>query len=86
MIWGWVIGGIILVVAVLLLGGIGLYAYVNRNATSSAAASAAAKWDGKTPFTCAGNDDIAISGVTAGVSGTAITARGQLPPPPRSRA
>jgi len=76
MIWGWVIGGIILVLAVLILGGIGVYAYMNRNATSGAAANAAAKWDGKTPFTCAGNDDLTLSGVTANVSGTAITARG----------
>lgn len=42
----------------------------------SATATAAAKWDGKAPLTCGGDDVIVIDGVTATLDGTAITANG----------
>lgn len=73
MIWGWIIGGIILLVAVLFLGGLGLYVYMQSKGSHTASAGT---WDGKSPFTCAGDDNFTLSGVTASVSGTAITARG----------
>jgi hypothetical protein len=74
-IWSGIIGVVIVVVAILLLGGIGLYVYLNRDAKSPATATAA-KWNGKTPFTCDGNDQLTLTGVTANLSGTAVTARG----------
>lgn len=42
----------------------------------SASATAAAKWDGKSPLTCSGSDEVTISGVTAKLDGTAVTASG----------
>ena len=76
MIWGWIIGGIILVVAVVGLGGLGIYIYMSSKSTAPSAGVASAKWDGKSPFSCSGNDDVTFAGVTANVSGTAITATG----------
>lgn len=38
--------------------------------------AAAAKWDGKSPFTCSGNDNLRLNGVSAKLSTTAITASG----------
>jgi hypothetical protein len=69
MIWGWIIGAIIIVVMILVLGGVGLYVYAASKNTgggmNAAKAAAAAKWDGKSTFECGGNDIVAISGVTA---------------------
>jgi hypothetical protein len=69
MIWGWIIGAIILGVIVLVFAGIGIYVYVAAKDTSSPAAAAkaasAAQWDGKSTFECGGNDVVAIAGVTA---------------------
>ena len=69
MIWGWIIGAAILGLVVLIFVGVGIYVYVAAKDTSNPAAAAkaaeAASWDGKTPFTCGGNDVIALTGVTA---------------------
>lgn len=42
----------------------------------SASAAAASKWDGKSPLTCTGSDEVTITGVTAKLDGTAVTASG----------
>ena len=82
MIWGWIIGAVIL--GVLVIGGLGFGAYIffqveSDSAGGGAAAAknaAAAQWDGKSTFECKGNDVIALTGVKANVSGTAIKASG----------
>jgi hypothetical protein len=80
MIWGWIIGAVI--IGILVLGGIGLAGYIFFAAKSGAAGAtgvatgAAAKWDGKSTLTCAGNDVISLVGVKANVSGTAVKASG----------
>jgi hypothetical protein len=69
MIWGWIIGAVIIGIMVITGIGFGIYIYVAAKDTSSPAgaakAAAAAKWDGKSTFECGGNDVVAISGVTA---------------------
>ena len=70
MIWGWIIGAVIIGVMVLTFAGIGIYVYVQAKSTGTnpagaAKAAAAATWDGKSTFQCAGNDVVAIAGVTA---------------------
>jgi hypothetical protein len=69
MIWGWIIGAVIIGIMVLTGIGFGIYVYVAAKNTSSPAgaakAAAAAKWDGKSTFECGGNDIVALSGVTA---------------------
>ena len=82
MIWGWIIGAV--VIGVLVIGGLGfgLYLYFQVKSDSAAAGGAAASkaaakasaWDGKSTFECKGNDIIALSSVKANVSGTAIKA------------
>ena len=82
MIWGWIIGAV--VIGLLMIGGLGfgLYLYFqvksdsasSGGAAASKAAAKAAAWDGKSTFECKGNDVIALSGVKANVSGTAIKA------------
>lgn len=42
----------------------------------SATATAAAKWDGKSPLSCGGNDEVTIEGVTAKLEGVAVNAAG----------
>jgi hypothetical protein len=83
MIWGWIIGAI--VIGVLVIGGLGfgLYLYFqvkSDSATGGGAAAtktaAAGQWDGKSTFECKGNDVIALTGVKASVAGTAIKASG----------
>jgi hypothetical protein len=80
MIWGWIIGAVILGLIVLTFVGVGIYVYVASKDTSSpttkAASAAAASWDGKSTLECKGNDVMAITGVTANVSDTAIRASG----------
>lgn len=73
MIWGWIIGGVILLLIVFIFGGVGIYVYLNKDAPppgAEAKAAAAASWDGKTPFSCGGTDVISIANVsaTAGVT------------------
>lgn len=68
MIWGWIIGLIIL--AIIVLGGIGLgiYIYFQAKDGGSAAAPKTAQvtqWDGKSTLTCGGNDAISVTGVNA---------------------
>jgi hypothetical protein len=69
------------ILVVLIVGGVGLYLRhtirkaVATSSTSSTAA-AAKGWDGKTPLTCGGNDELTFSGVTAKLPGTAVTAAG----------
>jgi hypothetical protein len=80
MIWGWIIGGIILVV--LVIGGLALAGYIYYNVKTAGGGTASAgvqagtggSWDGKSTLECKGNDVIALNGVTATVSGTAIKA------------
>ena len=75
MIWGWIIGAVI--IGLLVLGGIGLAGYIYYQAKSpggGAQTGAAATWDGKSTFECKGNDVVALTGVKANVSGTAIKA------------
>jgi len=77
MIWGWVIGAVI--IGILVLGGIGLAGYIYFAAKSGSAGvstGAATKWDGKSTLECSGNDVISLVGVKANVSGTAIKASG----------
>ena len=85
-IWGLVIGGIILGLIVVLFVGIGVYAYfqakhINDSPTGSTAGGGsgpvAADWDGKSEYTCMGNENVVLDGVTADLkSGTAITLLG----------
>ncbi len=74
MIWGWIIGAIIL--AVIVLGGIGLGIYIYFQAKDGGASASdpktltAVAWDGKTPYVCSGNQAVMLSNVnaTAGVT------------------
>jgi len=78
MIWGWIIGAAIL--GIILLGciGVGVYIYFQAKdpggGASARRSAAAGSWDGKSTFECKGNDVVALTGVTATVSGTAIKA------------
>ena len=75
MIWGWIIGAVI--IGLLVLGGIGLGGYIYFQAKSpgaGAGVASGAKWDGKSTFECKGNDVVSFTGVKANVSGTAIKA------------
>jgi hypothetical protein len=68
MVWGWIIGAVIIGIMVLTAVGFGIYIYVaakNSGAPSAARAAAGAKWDGKSTFECGGADVVAITGVTA---------------------
>ncbi len=74
MIWGWIIGAIIILVMILVGGGFGIYVWMQAksggtNPAADAKTAAAAAWDGKSTFECSGNDIIALHGVkaTAGV-------------------
>jgi hypothetical protein len=83
MIWGWIIGAVI--IGIMVIGGLGFGAYLyfqvksdsaNGGAVAASKTAAAAQWDGKSTFECKGNDVIALAGVKANVSGTAIKASG----------
>jgi hypothetical protein len=76
----WAIGcGILFIVGV---GVLGLAFYIYRetksamSATTTTKAATASTWDGKSAFTCGGNDSFTLTGVTATLSTTAITATG----------
>ena len=74
MIWGWIIGAIIIVVMILVAGGFGIYVYMQAknsgNSVNDAKVAAAGAWDGKSTFECSGNDVVALNNVkaTAGVN------------------
>jgi hypothetical protein len=79
MIWGWIIGAIIIGVLLLTFIGIGGYVwYVAKNGgggTASTASGGKVSWDGKSTFECKGNDEVSLTGVKATVtSGPAIRA------------
>jgi hypothetical protein len=68
MVWGWIIGAIFLVVILLVFAGIGVYVYVVAQDSGSGASpksASAGTWDGKSTFSCSGNDAVALTGVTA---------------------
>lgn len=82
-IWGLVIGGVILLVILATFAGVGIYVWLQMNQSGSGAAAAApgggsvASWDGKSTFSCGGNDDVKLEGVKASLStGPAIKATG----------
>jgi hypothetical protein len=68
MIWGWIIGAVIVGIMVLTAIGFGIYIYVaakDGGGANAAKSAAAGKWDGKSTFECGGNDVVALTGVTA---------------------
>ena len=81
-IWGLVIGGIILGLMLVFFVGIGVYVYFQASSSGSSATGpsgtpTAAVWDGKSEYTCMGNENVVLDGVTADLkSGTAITLMG----------
>ncbi len=85
MIWGWIIGGIILVLVLLIFAGVGIYVYVQANDSTSSTASgggatkaaSAGEWDGKSTFECKGNDAVTLTGVNAS-AGVKASANCQL--------
>jgi hypothetical protein len=67
----WIIG--VLIVVLLAGGGGGVYWWLSGHSP----AISSLVWDGKAPFECGGNDNIAVKGVTAELSaGTAVTVNG----------
>jgi len=59
----------------------GVMFYLRRTVTRalaqpSASAAAAMKWDGKTPLTCSGSDEVTVEGISAKLGATAVTASG----------
>lgn len=81
MIWGWIIGAVILGIVVITFVGVGIYVYIQAKDTTNpgaaAKAAAAASWDGKSTFTCGGNDAVALTGITAS-AGVQASANCQL--------
>jgi hypothetical protein len=83
MIWGWIIGGAILLLIILIFAGVGIYVYVQAQDGASGGGGPAAKtasagaWDGKSTFECKGNDAITLTGVTAS-AGVKASANCQL--------
>jgi hypothetical protein len=69
MIWGWVIGAIIVVVMLLVLGGVGIYVWMQMRAGTTSTTAGTKTWDGKSTFECSGNDVVSLTGMkaTAGV-------------------
>ena len=76
----WGIGCGILLIVGIGIAAFGLYIWkstkdaMSSTSSTSTKTATAAKWDGKTPFTCTGNDSFTLSGVKANLSSTAITA------------
>jgi hypothetical protein len=88
-IWGLVIGGIILFLIIATFAGIGIYAYFQAKdmgvtgtgggggAAGPSAPGKPVTWDGKSTFSCSGNDNVSITGVSANIaSGDGIHADG----------
>lgn len=83
-IWGLVIGGIILTLIAGVFVGVGVYVYIQaKNSGASASGGAAAgtpktvAWDGKSEYSCGGNDIVVLEGVTANLtSGSAVSVAG----------
>ncbi|AKU93764.1 hypothetical protein AKJ09_00428 [Labilithrix luteola] len=65
MVFGWILGAIIVGAMVLTVVGFGIYIFVVAKSGNAPKAAAAAKWDGKSEFECAGNDAVVLTGVTA---------------------
>jgi len=79
MIWGWIIGAVILGLVVITFAGVGLYVYFQAKdgaASGTSKTATAGAWDGKSTFECKGNDAVSLTGIKANVSGTAIKASG----------
>jgi hypothetical protein len=76
----WAIGCGVLALVGIFVVGLGIYiwrtAATSMSATTTSRSATAAKWDGKSPFTCGGNDSVTLTGVKASLSSTAITANG----------
>jgi hypothetical protein len=72
------IGCVVVGLVLVLLGGIGIYAYGTVTGGSApTGAGKAAAWDGKSTYTCGGNDNVKLTGVTANLpSSSAIKAAG----------
>jgi hypothetical protein len=49
---------------------------LEKPTAAQVAAAAASAWDGKTPLSCTGSQELTIEGVTATLEGTAVTATG----------
>jgi len=81
-IWGWIIGAIIIGTMVVVGVGVGIWVWMqskdmNASAAGSTAAPKSVTWDGTSPFTCGGLDVVKLEKVKANVAtGTAITAGG----------
>jgi hypothetical protein len=81
-IWGWIIGGFILLVMAIV--GLVVFFWVKGQAAQmdnpTAGGGGAQKtvtWDGKAPYACGGNDNVLIKGTTASLSaGPAVAAGG----------
>jgi hypothetical protein len=87
MIWGWIIGAFIIFILIAVVAGVGIYVWYQAKSSTAdmagggAGASGGAQktvsWDGKTPYTCGGNENVKIEGTTANISsGSAVTAAG----------
>lgn len=79
-IW-WAAGCLIVGLVFLGLAGLGGYIYWEAqkgiSASSGTGPAKAAKWDGKSEFSCSGNDNVKLEGITASLSsGTAVKASG----------
>jgi hypothetical protein len=73
MVWGWIIGAIVIVLLIIGGGILGIYVWYQAKSSGTASVPTktpeAATWDGKTTFKCDGNDAVALKNVkaTAGV-------------------
>jgi hypothetical protein len=80
MIWGWIIGAVIIGLMVIIFAGVGIYVYIQAKSTTSPTATKTAgvgSWDGKSELECKGNDAIALTGITA-TAGVKASANCQL--------
>ncbi len=84
-IFWWILTAGIVLVVLLGLGGLGIYIYMAAKDPGPGGAAAAAggagvkdaTWDGKSKFSCGGNDSVRLKGITAKLaSGVAIEAGG----------
>lgn len=81
-IWGWIIGGFILLVMAIV--GVVLFFFVRSQqaqienpAPAGGGAQKTVSWDGKSPFSCGGTDNVLVKGTTANLSaGPAVSVMG----------